>query len=57
MKTIKLTDKEYEIVSTILENLADQIDEEVTLLVPADATDEESDQIVEEAHAALAKLY
>ena len=56
MKTIKLTDKEYEIVSTILENLADQIDEEVTLLVPEDATDEGSDQIVDEARAALAKL-
>ena len=56
MKTINLTDKEYEIVSTIFENLADQIDEEVTLLVPEDATDEESDQVCDEARAALAKL-
>ena len=57
MKTIKLTDKEYEIVRTVLENLADQIDEEVTLLVPEDATDEESDQVCDEARAALAKIY
>ena len=57
MKTIKLTDKEYEIVRTILENLADQIDEEVTLLVPEDATDEEADQVCDEARAALAKIY
>ena len=57
MKTIKFTDKEYEIVSTVLLALGDQIDEEVTLLVPNDATDEEADQIVDEAHAALAKLY
>jgi hypothetical protein len=57
MKTIKLTDKEYKIVSTILENLADQIDEEVVNLIPDDATDEESDQVCDEAHAALAKLY
>lgn len=57
MKIIKLTDKEYEIVSTILENLADQIDEEVTLLVPEDATDEEADQVCDEAQAALAKIY
>lgn len=57
MKTIKLTDKEYKIVSTILGNLADQIDEEVTLLVPEDATDEEADQVCDEARAALAKIY
>jgi hypothetical protein len=57
MKTIKLTDKEYEIVSTILENLADEIDEEVVNLIPDDATDEEADQVCDEARAALAKLY
>ena len=57
MTTIKLTDKEAKIIRTILGNLGDQIDEEVTLLVPDDATDEEADQIVDEAHAALAKIY
>ena len=53
MKTIKLTDKEYEIVRTILKNLADQIDEEVTLLVPEDATDEEADRWRSEVRAYL----
>ena len=57
MKTIKLTDKEYEIISTILSSLADQIDEEVVNLIPDDATDEESDQVCDEARAAIAKLY
>ena len=57
MKTIKLTDKEYEIVSQILENLADQIDEEVTNLVPADVSDEEADRILDEARDALAKIF
>ena len=57
MKTIKLTDKEYKIVSQIFENLADQIDEEVTLLVPEDASDEEADQFLDEARAALAKIF
>ena len=57
MKTIKLTDKEYEIVCEILENLADQIDEEVTNLVPADVTDEEADRILDEARDALAKIF
>lgn len=57
MKTIKLTDKEYEIVSQIFENLADQIDEEVTNLVPEDASDEEADQFLDEARAALAKIF
>ena len=57
MKTIKFTDKEYEIVSTVLLALGDQIDEEVTALVPDDATDEEADQFLEDAQAALAKIY
>lgn len=57
MKTIKLTDKEYEIVSQIFENLAEQIDEEVTNLVPEDASDEEADQFLDEARAALAKIF
>ena len=57
MKTINLTDKEYEIISTILSSLADQIDEEVVNLIPDDATDEESDQVCDEARAAIAKLY
>ena len=57
MKTITLTDKEYEIVCEILENLADQIDEEVTNLVPADVTDEEADRILDEARDALAKIF
>ena len=57
MKTIKLTDKEHEIICTILGNLADQIDEEVVNLIPEDATDEESDQVCDEARAALAKIY
>ena len=57
MKTINLTDKEYEIISTILSSLADQIDEEVVNLIPDDATDEESDQVCDEARAALGKLY
>lgn len=57
MKTINLTDKEHEIISTILSSLQDQIDEEVVNLIPDDATDEESDQICDEARAALAKLY
>ena len=57
MKTIKFTDKEYEIVSTVLLALGDQIDEEVTALVPDDATDEEADQFLEDAQVALAKLY
>jgi len=56
MKTINLTDKEYEIISTILNSLADQIDEEVVNLIPADATDKEADQFCDEARAALAKL-
>ena len=57
MKTIKFTDKEYEIVSTVLLALGDQIDQEVTALVPDGATDEEADQFVEDAQAALAKIY
>ena len=57
MKTINLTDKEHEIICTILSNLADKIDEEVVYLIPDDATDEESDQICDEARAAIAKLY
>ncbi len=57
MKIIKLTDKEHEIICTILSSLADQIDVEVVYLIPDDATDEESDQVRDEAHAALAKLY
>ena len=57
MKTITLTDKEHEIVSQILGNLADQIDEEVTNLVPADVSDEEADRILDEARDALAKIF
>jgi len=57
MKIINLTDKEHEIICTILSSLADQIDVEVVNLIPDDATDEESDQVCDEAHAALAKLY
>ena len=57
MKIINLTDKEHEIISTILSSLADQIDEEVVNLIPDDATDEESDQVCDEARAAIAKLY
>jgi peptidase E len=57
MKNINLTDKEYEIISTILSSLADQIDGEVVNLIPDDATDEESDQVCDEARAALAKLF
>lgn len=57
MKTINLTDKEHEIIRTILGNLQDKIDVEVVYLIPDDATDEESDQICDEARAALAKLY
>ena len=57
MKTIKLTDKEYEIISTILGNLADNIDIEVVELIPEGATDEEADRVCDEARAALAKLY
>ena len=57
MKTINLTDKEHEIIRTILGSLADQINEEVVNLIPDDATDEESDQVCDEARAAIAKLY
>ena len=57
MKTIKFTDKEYEIVSTVLLALGDQIDQEVTALVPDGATDEEADQFVEDAQVALNKIY
>ena len=57
MKIIKLTDKEYEFVSTVLLALADQIDEEITALVPDDATGEEADQFLEDAQAALNKIY
>jgi predicted metal-binding transcription factor (methanogenesis marker protein 9) len=57
MKTIKLTDKEHEIVSKILGNLSEQIDEEITNLVPADVSDEEADQILDEARDAFAKIF
>ena len=57
MKIIKLTDKEYEIVSTVLLALEDQIDQEVTALVPDDATGEEADQICDDARAAFDKIY
>ena len=57
MKIIKLTDKEYEIVSTVLLALEDQIDKEVTAIVPEDATEEEADKFLEEAQVALAKIY
>ena len=57
MKIIKLTDKEYEIVSTVLLALEDQIDQEVTALAPDDATEEEADQFLEDAQAALNKIY
>jgi hypothetical protein len=57
MKTINLTEKEHEIICAILGNLQDQIDEEVVNLIPDDATDEESDQVCDEARAAIAKLY
>ena len=57
MKIIKLTDKEYEFVSTVLLALEDQIDQEVTALVPDDDTEEEADQFLEDAQAALNKIY
>ena len=57
MKTITLTDKEHEIVSQILGNLSDKIDQEVCELVPADVTDEEADRILDEARDALAKIF
>ena len=57
MKIIKLTSKEYEIVSTVLLALEDQIDQEITALVPEDATEEEADQFLEDAQAALNKIY
>lgn len=57
MKTIKLTDKEHETIRAILNSLQDQIDEEVVNLIPIDATDEESDQFLDETRAALGKLY
>jgi len=57
MKIIKFTDKEYDMISTILEALMDQIDEEVVNLIPVDATDEESDRVCDEARVALAKLF
>jgi len=57
MKTIKLTDQEHEIISKILGNLSDQIDEEITNLVPADVSDEEADQILDEARDAFAKIF
>ena len=57
MKIIKLTDKEYEIVSTVLLALEDQIDQEITAIVPEDATEEEADKFLEDAQAALNKIY
>ena len=57
MKIINLTEKEHEIICAILNSLQDQIDEEVVNLIPVDATDEESDQVCDEARAALAKLF
>ena len=57
MKTIKLTDQEHEIISKILGNLSDQIDGEITNLVPADVSDEEADQILDEARDAFAKIF
>ena len=57
MKTIKLTDKEHEIIRTILGNLQDNIDIEVVELIPEDATDEEADQFLDETRAALGKLF
>jgi len=57
MKTINLTDKEHEIIRAILGSLQDKIDEEVVYLVPDDATDEEADQVCDEARAAISKLY
>ena len=57
MKIIKLTSKEYEIVSTVLLALEDQIDQEITALVPEDATEEEADKFLEDAQVALAKIY
>ena len=57
MKTIKLTDQEYKIIQNILENLAEQIDEEVVNLVPEDASDEEADDICNKARAALSKIF
>jgi hypothetical protein len=57
MKIINLTDKEHEIICTILSSLADQIDVEVWNLIPDDATDEEYYRVCGEARAALAKLY
>ena len=57
MKTIKLTEHEYEIVKGILSNLAEQIDEEVCNLIPEDADDDEADRVTEEARKALSKLY
>ena len=57
MKTIKLTDKEHEIIRTILGNLQDNIDIEVVELIPEDATAEEADRVCDEARAAISKLY
>lgn len=57
MKIINLTEKEHEIICTILGNLQDKIDEEVVNLIPEDATDEEADQVCDEARAAISKLY
>ena len=57
MKIINLTEKEHEIICAILGNLQDKIDEEVVNLIPEDATDEEADQVCDEARAAISKLY
>jgi len=57
MKIIKFTDKEHDMICTILQALMSQIDEEVVNLTPADATDEEVNRVCSEARVALAKLF
>ena len=57
MKTIKLTDKEHKIISQILGNLQNEIDQEICELPSVDDSDKEYDRILDEARNAFAKLY
>lgn len=58
MITIKLTKKEHQIITQVLNSLSEEIDEEICNLIPNDCEDDdEADRITKEARDAFSKLY
>lgn len=57
MKTIKLTEKEQQIISQVLGNLSSEIDEEIVNLTEGCEDEEEIDRVLEEARNAIGKIF